>query len=155
MAFKWKLVKPDSSAVIWIWAQVWFHNRLSDFRPHSVVTPVPVFFQVVWQQQGFSCTVSEPSIRGKPDSPSCLWEDASLLRALLSSPLSSVCLPQLWKPNSEDGAKPSLHPDQPRQRAALNWSLMHLRDLISLPVMVNSKYCRFSVLLPQPSKDFI
>lgn len=119
---------------------VWIRNCLSDLRPQYGLSPVPVFFQVVWEQQELSCTASVPSTRGKPGSPSCWWEDASLLRALLSSPLSSVCLPQLWNPNSEEGAVPSLHPDQPRHHAALNWTLKHLKALIGHPAMVNSIY---------------
>lgn len=99
---------------------VWFHSCLSDFPLQCGLTVVPVFFQVVWEQQEPSCTASVPSIRAKPGSPSCWWEDASLLRALLSSLLLSVCLPQLWNPNSEDEAVPYLHPDQPWHRAAQN-----------------------------------
>lgn len=106
------------------------------------------FFQVVWELRELSCTDSVPSIRGKPGSPSCWWEDASLLRALLSSPLSSVWRSQRWNPNSEGGAVPaSASGPSPAPHRSEPWTLKHLTTFIRHPVMVNSIYCFLSAVV--------
>lgn len=93
------LTTRETGTILQLWAAVvWQDPRIA--------WPLCRFLQVAWEQQELSCTGSVPSIREKPDSPSCWWEDASLLRASLWSPLSSVCLPQRWSPNSEDSHGP-------------------------------------------------
>lgn len=57
--------------------------------------------QVVWEQQGCWCMVSVPSIKEKPDSPSCWCGAVFWLKASLSSPLSPVFSLQLSRPSSE------------------------------------------------------
>lgn len=82
----------------------------------SRLTDLPLcVLQVAWEQQGRWCTVSVPSIKGKPDSRSCWWGVASSLRASLWSPSFLGSSPQLWNPGNEElgapllGITPHLH----------------------------------------------
>lgn len=125
-----------------------FRNRTACLTlDPSIVSLLCRFFQVVWELRELSCTDSVPSIRGKPGSPSCWCEDASLLRALLSSPLSSVWWSQRRNPNSEDGAvpTPASGPSLVPHRSDLNFK--HITTFIRHPVMVNSIYCFTSAVV--------